>query len=71
MKQPKNKYLWYSEDYGLSDDFNTEEECTQDAHTQNKEYPSEYSIYVYDANKFPNGDVSVDDCTYIGCVGRN
>lgn len=62
------KYFWYSVDFGVSDDFQTEEECTKDAHMQNKEYPSEYGIYAYDANECPNGDVDIDDCKYIGYV---
>ena len=70
MSESNHKYLWYSPDYGLSDDFNSEEECTQDAVRMNKEYPSEYGIYSYDANQFPDGNVEQDDCEYIGFVGE-
>ena len=64
-----NKYLWYSVKVGISDDFNTEEECINDAHMMNKKYPSEYGIYTYNASEFPDGNVDIDDCTYIGYVG--
>ena len=70
MQEPNdNKYLWHSVDVGISDDFNTEEECINDAHMMNKKYPSEYGIYTYNASEFPDGNVGIDDCTYIGYVG--
>ena len=70
MQEPNSKYLWYSVDIGLSDDFDTKEECVKDAHMMNAKYPSEYAIYTYDAKEFPNGDVDIDDCAYIGYVGN-
>ena len=70
MQEPNdNKYLWYSVNVGISDDFNTEEECVNDAHMMNKKHPSEYGIYTYNASEFPDGNVGIDDCTYIGYVG--
>ena len=64
------KYLWYSATMGLSDDFDTEEECILAAYKKNIEYPSEYGIYSYDSLKYPNGDIDIDDCNYHGFVGK-
>lgn len=69
MKEQCIKYLWYSSDVGLSDDFDTEEECVADAYKTVKEYPSEYDIYCYDSSEHPNGDVNCDDCRYLGYIG--
>lgn len=64
------KYLWYCVGDGLSDDFDTEEECILDAYKENIKYPSEYGIYCYNSLEFPNGDVDIDDCNYLGFVGQ-
>lgn len=63
------KYFWYGE-LGFSDDFATYEECEQDAMSAVEQYHLECGIYCYDANKFPNGDMDIDDCTYVGYVSE-
>lgn len=70
MKDYGIKYLWYSTEVGLSDDFDTEEECVSDAHRENIDYPSEYGIYSYNSLEFPYGDIDIDDCSYLGFVGN-
>ena len=64
------KYLWYSAEVGLSDDFGTEEDCISDAYRENLEYPSEYGIYSYNSLEFPDGNVDIDDCNYIGVINK-
>ena len=61
-----NKYIFYSEATGVSDSFNTLEECETTAEYVSMELNCECSIYSYDASKFPNEDFDIDDCTYIG-----
>ena len=61
------KYFWHT-DTNVSDDFNTEEECVINAKKMSKRYPNEYSIYCYDANKYPNGDFDLEDCQYVGHI---
>lgn len=63
-----SKYLWYCPELGISDDFDTFKECKADAMAQCEEYGCELSIYYYDADKFPNGDVEMDDCKYLGYI---
>lgn len=63
------KYLWYSIDCGLSNDFDTEEECISDAYRENMEYPSEYGIYSYESLEHSDGKIDIDDCDYIGFIG--
>lgn len=70
MEKVNFRYLWYSEDYGMSDDFNTQEECENDARiTFNENHGGEFGIYCYDSNLFPNGVVEIDDCWYLGYIG--
>lgn len=69
-KEQNYKYFWYSENYGISDDFDSKEECEKDAHKNYEENHYEYGIYCYDANEFPNGDISIDDCDYLGYFGN-
>lgn len=64
------KYLWHCAGGGLSDDFDTEENCIFDAYNENIEYPSEYGIYCYNSLEFPDGNVDIDDCNYLGFVGK-
>lgn len=64
------KYLWYCAEGGLSNDFESEEECISDAYRENKEYPSEYGIYCYNSLEYPDGNVDMDDCNYLGLVGK-
>lgn len=62
------KYLWYCPELGISDDFDTFDECEADAMAQCEEYGRELSMYSYNANEFPNGVVEVDDCNYLGYI---
>lgn len=62
------KYLWYSVDLGLSDDFNTQTECENDAKAQAEEYNCEVGIYAYESEEHPNGEVEIDDCAYISFI---
>lgn len=62
------KYLWYCTELGVSDDFNTFRECENDAISQCSQYGCELSIYSYDAEEFPNGNMDIDDCNYIGYI---
>lgn len=64
------KYLWYSISVGLSDDFDTEEECVLDAYKENMIYPSEYGIYSYNSSEYPDGIIDIDDCNYLGFIGK-
>lgn len=62
------KYLWYSTEVGISDDFDTQEECEADAIENCKEIQAEYGIYSYDDSVVPSSDVSIDDCDYLGFI---
>ncbi len=70
MKDNGIRYLWYSIDVGLSNDFDTEEVCIADACKNNMEYPSEYGIYSYNSQKYPDGNIDIDDCDYLGFINN-
>lgn len=62
------KYFWYSAEIGeQSDDFENLEQCKRAAEEVVRDFPqAEVCVYSYDSEEFPDGNVEIDECSYLG-----